>query len=225
MSSARVSSSALADTETLLNLLQRKSSVRPDVQRPPDSSESGHGFVPASGALADQNAYGSVGKYSISSETMAFLLTVQQTAGEATGRVAGGAAASRAAASGQAGAASAAGQDSEEARVEQLFRAIDTDGDGRVGRSEFVSFIEERGGSTSFAVRMFEKIDAADTGFVTRDRMAAAVRQSLSSVAAETPATEPVSAAAADRPGGTQAPEGVEPIGPARGGSGFTLSA
>lgn len=160
MSSARITSAALADTETLLNLLSRKGAVRGELQRPPGSTEHGQGFLPATGGATDLNGPGGAGKYSLSSETMAFLLTVQQTAGAPTG---GGRAAGSAGADG---------------RIDQVFRAMDTDGDGRIGRAEFVSFIEARGGTTSFAERMFTKIDATAQGFITRDGMAAAVRQS-----------------------------------------------
>ncbi|MFD2182081.1 EF-hand domain-containing protein [Rhodoplanes azumiensis] len=165
MSSARITSAGMADTETLLNLLSRKGAVRGELQRPPGSTEHGQGFLPAIGAAVDVNGPGGAGKYSLSSETMAFLLTVQQTASDGTGRVRTGARGSEA----------GAGADG---RIDQVFRAMDTDGDGRIGRAEFVSFIEARGGSTSFAERMFTKIDTTAQGFITRDGMAAALRQS-----------------------------------------------
>ncbi|MFL9826337.1 EF-hand domain-containing protein [Rhodoplanes sp. SY1] len=161
MSSARITSAGMADTETLLNLLSRKGAVRGELQRPHGSTEHGPGFLPATGGTADLNGPGSAGKYSLSSETMAFLLTVQQTSGDPAGG---------ARARGRAGTA--------DGRIDQVFRAMDTDGDGRIGRAEFVSFIEARGGTTSFAERMFTKIDATAQGFITRDGMAAAVRQS-----------------------------------------------
>lgn len=161
MSSARITSAGMADTETLLNLLSRKGAVRGELQRPPGSTEHGQGFLPATGGVADLNSPGGAGKYSLSSETMAFLLTVQQTSGDSTG--------ARSAGRGGAGA---------DGRIDQVFRAMDTDGDGRIGRAEFVSFIEARGGTTSFAERMFTKIDATAQGFITRDGLAAAVRQS-----------------------------------------------
>lgn len=161
MSSARITSAAMADTETLLNLLSRKGAVRGELQRPPGSTEHGPGFLPATGGTADLNGPGGAGKYSLSSETMAFLLTVQQTSGDSTGARSAG--------------RGAAGTDG---RIDQVFRAMDTDGDGRIGRPEFVSFIEARGGTTSFAERMFTKIDATAQGFITRDGLAAAVRQS-----------------------------------------------
>lgn len=129
MSSARISSAGVADTETLLNLLQRKSGIRSELQRPAGSSEHAPGFAPAAGAAGDVNGPAGAGKYSISSETMAFLLTVQQTAVE------------KAPAGPAGGAATGSGPES---RVDLIFRAIDTDNDGRIGRAEFVSFIDRK---------------------------------------------------------------------------------
>ncbi|MDC7789360.1 EF-hand domain-containing protein [Rhodoplanes sp. TEM] len=181
MSSARISSAGVADTETLLNLLQRKSGIRSELQRPAGSSEHAPGFAPAAGAAGDVNGPGGAGKYSISSETMAFLLTVQQTAVEKAPAAPAGSAG---------GPANGAGPES---RVDLIFRAMDTDNDGRIGRAEFVSFIQARGGAASFAEQMFDKIDAADQGFITRDRMAAAMRQ-----ASAEPADAAAAATAAD---------------------------
>lgn len=132
------------------------------------SSSSTDSAAPSASTGASSDAVGR-----LSDEILALLVQLQQagSGGSACGSDCGGDAGS----AGSTDATSQAGQTGQSA-VQQLFSAIDTNGDGAISKSEFESYITQNGGTQQEADAIFSQLDPSGTGSINENQLADAAK-------------------------------------------------
>jgi len=141
-------------SQMLVALLSQLSNSQ-TASQPPQPQANSPSFAPASGCAAP-NALTGPSSPQLSSSILDALMQLQQDSGTSS--------------------TNGAAMDSSQDPMQQLFTAMDTDGDGSVSQTEMESYIEDQGGTQTQADQLFQSLDTSGSGALSESQMAQAAQ-------------------------------------------------
>lgn len=168
ISSVGASSSGYA-SQMLASLLSKLSSAQSvSSQTSFSCSQAGGASAPCETSATAQNALTGTGKAAISSEILQVLMQMQQDTQQAgeTGQTNGPSPTA------SANAAQPGSSTGSSDPLQQLFSAMDADGNSTISQTEMESYIEGQGGTANQADQLFTALDSSGSGAISQDQLA-----------------------------------------------------